>query len=254
MWNSAVVFALLSALSQNDAPRLLSGGATASERAIFADFIGLSARVTLECEVTETGSAQDCGLVDSVPAGAGFERVAMASAATMRFSPKVVDGLPVASRIRVPLTFRAPPPFPPYHGDEPAPETVEALLPLARFIVAEGGSGRIVADVDDDRRAEVQGWIDEVLPADPEGDARRIALRFARTLTPEQVQDIAAGRRPSGELPDFETLNGAEAPDPRLIAAGQELKRRYCAAYDCRNPFATETDDPVLGNAADTAN
>ena len=254
MLSPAVAFALLSALFQTENPRLLSGGVHSSERTVFADFIGLSARVTLDCEITEIGAVEDCQLVDSVPAGAGFERVALASASTMRFSPKIVDGRPVAARVRVPLTFRAAPAFPPYQGADPSPETVKALLPLARFIVAESDSGRIVADVGDDRRDQLQSWIDEVLPVDPEVDAQRIAIRFARTLTPEQAEEIAAGRRPSGPLPDWNTLNGAAEPDPRLVTAGDELRRRYCAVYDCRDPFAAEEQPSAPVSSDDTSN
>lgn len=237
---SLVILWALAAPMQEVVPVQVLSSAETDQRTIFADFIGLSARIIVECDVTSFGLPEDCVVAEATPAGAGFERVALSSAASLKLSPQLEDGKPVAAKVSIPLTFRSRDPFPPYEGAEPDAETVNALLPFARRIVASGVPVSVVADVAQDRRAVVQGWIDELLPPDPDGDALRIARRFGRVLTPIQVQEVAAGRRPSGSLPDWETLNSADHSDPRLQSAAHELRRRYCAEYDCRDPFAED--------------
>ncbi len=207
-----------------------------SGRTIFADFIGLPGKVTLDCQLPVSGIPEDCKVVSTIPEGVGYERVALGGVSTGRLSPKLVAGHPTPTRVRFTMTFPAAPPFPPYVGPEPSEEVMALARPIAERIVRGQASGRIVADVAPDRQAVVQSWIDELLPADPEGEARGLSLRFARTLSLEQLRNLNAGLPPGGNLPDFRTLNGAQSPDPKLIRAGDELRRRYCAAYDCRDP------------------
>lgn len=241
-----VALGVLSSFQETVPPKFLSAEPS-SERTIFADFIGLSGRVVLKCGLTVNGALENCIVQEAIPAGAGFERVALDGATHARFSPQIEDGLPVATEISVPFLYKAAPAFAPYQGVEPTPAAVAALKPLARFLVNEGGSGNIVADLPDDRRFRVQGWIDELLPVDPDADVTRIAKRLARTLTSDQIEAIAAGRRPTGAWPDFQTLNSADVPDPRLVNAGAELKRRYCAEFDCRDPFAEDAVASGMG-------
>ncbi len=242
---SGLIVGLLFSLVQETVPPRLVSIEPSTERTIFADFIGLSGRVVLDCDLLPTGILENCVVQDAVPTDAGFERLALANSSHLRYSPQLEGGKPIGTDVTVPFVFKARPSFDPYVGAEPSQDAIAALKPLARFIVAGGGSGRIVADLPEDRRAKVQAWIDELLPIDPEAEVVRIAKRYARTLTTEQIEAIAARRQPPGELPDFETLNSADFLDPAMEAAADELKRRYCAEYDCHNPFAEAALSPA---------
>ena len=209
----------------------------AVERTIFANFIGLAGKVNLDCGVSTTGLLENCVVRSAVPEGAGFERVALQGTTTGRLTPRMVAGRPTAARVSFAMNFARPAPFPPFNGPEPSAEAIALAGPLAEFIATGANSGRIVADVAPDRQVLVQSWIDDLLPVDQAADARRIALQYARTLSLQQLRNIHEGRQPGGEMPDFVTLNAAQDPDPRLIHAGQELRRRYCAAFDCTDPF-----------------
>lgn len=205
-------------------------------RTIFADFIGLPGQVTLDCLLPTFGIPEDCKIVSAVPEGAGYERLAVGAASTGRMSPKLVNGRPTPVRVRIKLSFPVAPDFPPYAGPEPSEEAIALARPIAEERVRRQASGRIVADVAPDRQVVVQSWIDELLPPNPEAEIEKMSLQLARVLSLEQMRNINAGRSPGGVLPDFRTLNGAQFPDPNLIAAAEELRRRYCGLYDCRDP------------------
>lgn len=209
-------------------------------RTIFADFIGLPGKVTLDCHLPTYGIPEDCRVISAVPEGAGYERVAVGGASTGLLSPKLVDGRPTPTRVQLIMTFPAAPDFPPYTGPEPSEEAIALARPIAKERVRLQASGRIVADVAPDRQVLVQSWLDELLPPDPEAEIEQMSLQLARVLSLEQMRNINAGRPPGGVLPDFRTLNGAQFPDPKLIKAADELRRRYCAAYDCRDPTAPD--------------
>jgi hypothetical protein len=211
-------------------------GAQPSGRTIFADFIGLPGRVILACNVPVSGALENCKVVSATPEGVGYERLALEGAATARMSPKLVGGKPTPTTVRFGMNFPVAEDFPPYTGPEPSEEAIALARPLAEQNLRKQGYARIVADVAADRQALVQSWIDELLPPDPEQEVRRFSLRFARTLTLEQLRNINAGKPPGGVLPDFRTFNGADYPDPKQIAAGKELRRRYCAKFDCTEP------------------
>ncbi|ATQ43248.1 hypothetical protein CSW64_12880 [Caulobacter mirabilis] len=211
--------------------------ADASGRTIFADFIGLPGQVTLLCELPVSGRLENCTVASATPEGVGHEAVALDAAKTARMSPKIVGGEATPTTVRFTMNFPEAAPFPPYKSPEPSDEALALARPIAARILAGQGSGRIVADVAADRQALVQSWIDELLPVDSEADLRRVSLQLARTMTTEQLTNIAAGKPPGGTVPDFVTLNAAQDPDPRRTAAADELRRRYCAQFDCRDPF-----------------
>ncbi|MEZ4267518.1 MAG: energy transducer TonB [Myxococcota bacterium] len=65
---------------------------------------GIEADVTLMLTVTAEGRVRDAKLVR--PAGADFDRAALAAAKQLRFRAARVDGLAVASRVRWICQFR----------------------------------------------------------------------------------------------------------------------------------------------------
>jgi len=203
-----------------------------SERAVFADFIGVSGPVEVSCKVPPSGVPEACR-AEADPEGLGLERVALAAMRSARFTPATQDGHPVESDV-VFLFRNTPAKLPPPEG--PAP-TAEALVLATRIANRMSDrieqSGRLVADVAADRRDIVQDWIDEVLPFDRQALVDRIAGRFARVLTIDQLRNLDAGLPPGGEWPSWERFNGADYRDVRQADAGAELRRRYCSAYDC---------------------
>lgn len=209
-------------------------------RTIFADFIGLHAKVGLLCDLPVSGQLENCTVVSAIPEGAGYEDVALEGAKNAKLTPKITGGKPVPTTIRFTMNFPETEPFPPYTGPAPSEEAMALARPIAAHVLRSQGSGKIVADVASDRRALVQSWIDETLPPNPEGDLQRVTLQFARVMTLEQLKNMNAGRAPGGTPPDFVTLNAAQDPDPRLIKASAELRERYCAQFDCRDPFKTQ--------------
>jgi len=68
----------------------------------------VSGKVMLLVDVALDGSVSNVVVEQAEPAGV-FDAAAIAAAKAWKFSPAMIDGKPVAGRVRVPITFEAPP-------------------------------------------------------------------------------------------------------------------------------------------------
>lgn len=68
----------------------------------------ISGNVMLLMDVAVDGSVSNVVVEQAEPAGV-FDAAAIAAAKAWKFSPAMIDGKPVAGRVRVPITFEAPP-------------------------------------------------------------------------------------------------------------------------------------------------
>ncbi|MGH8025755.1 MAG: TonB family protein, partial [Pseudoxanthomonas sp.] len=68
----------------------------------------VSGKVLLLLDVAADGSVSNVVVEQAEPAGV-FDAAAVAAAKVWKFSPALIDGKPVAGRVRVPITFEAPP-------------------------------------------------------------------------------------------------------------------------------------------------
>jgi hypothetical protein len=218
--------------------------ATSSDYPEFAMLVALSGKVSVMCRGSATGQIVSCKVADEHPAGLGFGEAAIRIARRGWLNPRLADGTATPSEVTFPIPFSvAPYPSdtvpPPWSG--PAPS--EAAVSAGRLVVARGKvpSGRSSAgqapradQVDPDRRAIVQSWIDELLPTDQERD-ETMAIAFARVVSEERLAAWAANPEPPSrsELPSPEALFNAMGGLPNDASAIAELRRRYCARYDC---------------------
>lgn len=67
----------------------------------------INGKVMLLVDVALDGSVSNVTVEQAEPAGV-FDAAAVAAAKTWKFSPAMIDGKPVAGRVRVPITFEAP--------------------------------------------------------------------------------------------------------------------------------------------------
>lgn len=67
--------------------------------------------VVLELEIDASGTVTQASVVESIPAGV-FDKSAIEAAKKWRYKQKLVDGKPVAFRVRLPIEFKPknPPP------------------------------------------------------------------------------------------------------------------------------------------------
>lgn len=70
---------------------------------------GESGRAVLSCAVSADGSSQ-CTAAEETPAASGFGAAAVAMAQGWRFTPRMENGQPVASTVRLPIVFQNPTP------------------------------------------------------------------------------------------------------------------------------------------------
>lgn len=68
----------------------------------------IGGKVMLLVDVALDGSVSNVVVEQAEPAGV-FDAAAIAAAKAWKFSPAMIDGKPVAGRVRVPITFEAPP-------------------------------------------------------------------------------------------------------------------------------------------------
>jgi iron complex outermembrane receptor protein len=81
-----------------------------------------SAEVILTVTINATGAVTDVGVLTS--GGGEFDQAAVAAVKQWIFNPATQEGLAVASRIRVPITFVATPPPVPQHENPPSVPTI----------------------------------------------------------------------------------------------------------------------------------
>jgi hypothetical protein len=211
-------------------------------RTVFADFIGVPGRVAVRCMAMTDGRLTDC-TATATPQGIGYERVVLESVRTARMRPYRENGRALALVVNFNIDFPLPEPWPDYSGPEPSEEMVAQIrADLTASMRRAARTGCIIADVAPDRQMVVQAWVDELVTCDGQAAEETLARRMGRVILSRQAEGLTgeALRRP----PSFEELNSADSPTPEMEAAADELRRRYCAAYDCTVPEGMEPEVP----------
>jgi len=67
---------------------------------------GLDGEATISCKISPQGALFDCVVVSEEPAGIGFGQAAIALTPQFLMKPAMKDGQPVASRARIPISFK----------------------------------------------------------------------------------------------------------------------------------------------------
>lgn len=201
----------------------------------FAGLIQMSGVVELTCYAVDVGPPVDCRVTSATPEGMGFEPLALRAAETGRIRPRYENGQVVRSSVTFAVRF----------SDEvflrsTFPKPTEEELTIAREIagrtlvpVPMPGNQGITVDTAEDRREEVQGWLDELMPTGEAEQREANAQVLAQILSLEELREFRAGRQVQPDLPEGSVV---VATTPAREAAAAEIKRRYCARYDCRQP------------------
>ncbi len=213
-------------------------------RAEFAQFIGLpSATVSMSCVIDRIGPPETCEILSALPEGLGYEEIALVSIKTGELSPRTVDGRTTSGRFRTSFNFGN------HDGaldrdESELPPADSVRLSLARKVLDSADPDRqasfkappIPADVAPDRQAEVQRWLTELIPIDPKADREAVADLFARTFTVDELTEMTDRTAFLIGLERLTQQPMIELRRPGSEAASTELRRRYCARYDCRQP------------------
>jgi TonB family protein len=69
-------------------------------------------RAVIACHVNTLGKAYDCQVVEETPPGLGFGMAALALAPQLLFKPATLNGEPVDSEVRIPISWTGPLPTP----------------------------------------------------------------------------------------------------------------------------------------------
>lgn len=205
----------------------------------FAGFLGVSGRANLTCSISEDGPPFRCRVDEEIPAGLGFGAAARLVAASGQIRAARRNGEPTPADIQT--TVRFYPPEASAFGGWTGPEPSAQGLALAKTLVSSGikdpkrlPSYRewLLDGLDTDRRSVVRGWLDELMPYDPEQDLATVATQVARLFTEDELRRMLAGEDVAS--PSKEAFMAAcPDPTPKQRAALDELKRRYCDRYSC---------------------
>ena len=221
-----------------------------------AQLVGLGGRIMMNCQVSTSGTLENCTITNETPKGLGFGDAALKISEYFRMKPMTVDGVPVAgAKINIPIRFEPSPDQAEAgaavaDGPQPSPKALE----LARHIAAiTFGPELMQLYVDQARKylgerfngvsltEQQQAVIDDYLAAVSATGPQRadaIARRYAREFTEQQLADIAAFlESPSGRAWSTQgTGDAAEnvAENQRLQKATEaDARDRFCGKYDC---------------------
>lgn len=212
--------------------------ATAADYPRFAGIVRAEGHVVVQCEALPTGALSACTAMSEKPAHLGFGREAVRVVQRGVLTPRTVDGTPVTSRIQVRIPFRMPawPPSAtpnPWTGPEP---TAGQRNSAQRWAVRAASRSPTLArfgleDLPPDRRAVVTEWIGELYP-DRQKTQEIFTVAAARLLAEIGLPEMPP-TRPLDEETWSRRFAAASADQFDGHAADAELRRRYCARYEC---------------------
>lgn len=206
----------------------------------FAAWVAQEGRVEVRCHVPADGRPYDCTVVEETPPGLGFGAAARVMLTSAEVATARIDGRPVPSVVTTTVRFWLPDRVGP-GGSWTGPEPTPARLALARRVVAgprkEGlpemfDREQMLDGLDHDRRAVVRPWIDELFPPDPEAELKAAAVAMARLYSEADLRRILAGE-PVDYPSEDEFFSAWPEATPQEEAKLEELRRRYCARYEC---------------------
>lgn len=214
----------------------------------FASIIGLDGKVNVACDVTVEGRPLNCVVNEAIPAGAGFEDIAIQIVEAARLTPAQTAKGPVEAQIATNINFSLmPPEAEPVWAGGPKPTAAQLIgaqevvrryrqLGWNQTQMVDEGFG--LAELTPQRRHTIRPWVLELFASDysDEGRARSMALVLAQR---------GLDRLPTTKPDDWDTvwfpqLRAASSLGFDREGAVAEIKRRYCAAFDC----APETPTP----------
>ncbi|MGW8706119.1 hypothetical protein ACWGLL_11880 [Brevundimonas sp. NPDC055814] len=202
----------------------------------FASVVGINGEVQVQCRTSVEGRLSACTPMSARPANLGFEEIAVRLVEAGLVTPAQDASGPVEAEIIARVPFSVPmalPPKPPaWDGPEPNPSQRAAgedyarrhrADPLIRSRLPWG-----LQPMSPEMRQTVKSWIDELFARSDQvrglGMARVLAKRdldvFPRTK-PDDWDDWT--KEMASAMADL--FDGTEA-----VA---ELRRRFCARYDC---------------------
>lgn len=211
--------------------------ATAADYPRFAGIVRAEGQVVVQCDALPTGALSACTAMSEKPADLGFGREAVRVVQRGVTAPRTVDGTPVTSRIQVRLPFHMP--DRPYTTSAPwtGPEPTAGQRNSAQRWAARAASRRPVLarfgleDLPPDRRAVVTEWIGELYP-DRQKTQEIYTVAAARLLAEIGLPEMPPAR-PLDEETWSRRFAAASADQFDGRAADAELRRRYCARYEC---------------------
>ncbi|MET4683596.1 TonB family protein [Brevundimonas faecalis] len=204
---------------------------SSTDHPIFAHNLNISGSALVHCTVSDGGIATNCQILEEAPSGLGFGTAAINVVQRARLNPRRVDGMAIQASIETRVNFKTPPALqgesvPVWTGPEPTADQIAAALERTKIVGVKPSFHQLgVDDLPEDRREIVRAWVEELFP-NQDAVEQYTALAMAR-LQAKQTSLGATGYRPSPE--DFLLAIGR----PEVAVAKAELKRRYCAAYDC---------------------
>ena len=221
-----------------DAVWISAPAATAGDYPRFAGIVRAEGHVVVQCEALPTGALSACTAMSEKPADLGFGREAVRVVQRGVLAPRTVDGTPVASRIQVRLPFRmrAMTPFTkpdPWTGPDPTAGQRNSAQRWAAWAAARSPTlARFgLEDLPPDRRAVVTEWIGELYP-DRQKTQEIFTVPAARLLAEIGLPEMPP-TRPLDEETWSRQFAAASADQFDGRAADAELRRRYCARYEC---------------------
>lgn len=213
--------------------------ATGDDYPRFASLVRAEGYVTVQCQSLPSGALSACTAMSERPAGLGFGDRAVRVAQRGVTAPRTVDGVAVESRIQVRIPFQAPPAEAegkpaPWTGPEPSEEQRESARRWAGRMTSSmpPPSARFgLEDLDNDRRAIVGAWVDELYP-DQNKTREIFSIAAARLMAQIGLREMPQAR-PLDEVTWRKRFAAAGADQFDSGAADAELRRRYCARYEC---------------------
>lgn len=198
--------------------------------------------VTLECVNNEDGVLTRCAAMSASPADMGFQEAALA----IVFRGRVAQPASVPFMIELPfdiLTEDDEPLRQPWEGPEPGPEHVQVAQAFTDSFY--GGSSSAaersirdwkVNEMPPEKAALLRAWMAELYP-DLEAEKAWHAAGVARVLARHGL-DYLPTKKPIGWDVWYAQVTQASPEDPALVR--NEMRRRYCAAFDCVSGAAAD--------------
>lgn len=220
------------------------------------ELLGISGRTLMRCDVSATGTLENCNITQEQPAGLGFGDAALKISQFFRMKPMSVDGAPVAgAKINIPITFAGPPSEAESPSSPPAsPQPSAKALELARRVAATGFGPaemdayaarlrnsilerQFGASLTEQEQAALDDYVQAMRDSAPQR-AEALAQRLAREFTEAQLTEIATFlESPTGIAwthrgqRDAARAAADNARIDRALTAA--AKSRFCSKYDC---------------------
>jgi TonB family protein len=174
-----------------------------------AQFIGLSGRAVLHCDVSVQGATVNCTIEGETPIGMGFGKAALALSKQFKMRPMTRNGVPVeGGEIRIPIRFAAP------SSDESADESPQVKAAVAALAPQRSEpSPKALAIA---RRIAALSF---------NADQTAVVVNTLRSTLPQQFGGASLTEQEKAALDDYTLAVGASMP-ARAEAMAQSYAQR----------------------------